>query len=127
MPKAKQFSIWIADQPGVLGEVASALGEKRVNIHSFMAHGGDQPVIRLIVDKPAAARKVFGERGWKVTEEDVIVLTLADKPGSLGPMASKLGKAGVNILYAYTGPLKAAKVNTYLAVTDLPAALKALR
>ena len=129
MPKAKQFTIWSSDRPGVLGEVGSALGEKRVNIQAFLAQASEgQCPIRLVVDKPAVARKVLAARGWNFTEEEVAVVTLPDKPGSLGAVASKLGKAGINIQYAYTGPAKRArKVNAYLAVADVTAALKTLR
>ncbi len=129
MPKVRQLTAWVPDRPGMLGEVAAALGEKKVNILAFIAavmngRGG----LRMIVDKPAAARKVFAAHGWESTEEDVVEVTLTDKPGSLGTLTKKLGAAGVNIQYAYTGTAKSAsKVNTYFGVSDLKAALKALR
>jgi hypothetical protein len=82
----------------------------------------------MIVDKPAAAKKIFAQHGWETTEEDVLEVTLQDKPGSLGRIASKLGQADVNIEYAYTGTAPSVqKVNTYFKVSDLNAALKALR
>ncbi len=129
MPKAKQVSVWVEDRPGMLGEVALALGAKKVNIVAFVAGViGERGGIRLVVDKPAAATKIFAEHGWETSEEDVIQITLGDKPGALGKAASKLGEAGVNIRYAYTGSARSAqKVNTYLAVADVNAALKALR
>lgn len=129
MPKAKQVSVWVEDRPGMLGEVASALGAKKVNIVAFMAGViGGRGGIRLVVDKPAAAKNIFAERGWETSEEDVIQITLGDKPGALGRAAGKLREAGVNIQYAYTGSAKSAqKVNTYFAVADVNAALRALR
>ena len=129
MPKAKQITVWMADRPGVLGEVASALGGKKVNIQAFLASVVEgRGAIRLVVDKPAAAKQVISAHGWESTEEDVVQVTLADKPGTLANMASKLGAAGINIQYAYTGSAKsAAKVNSYFAVADVDAALKALR
>ncbi len=130
MKKANQFTITVPNRPGVLGEVASALWAQGVNIQAFLATDvrRGQAVIHLVVDKPAAARLVFPEHGWEATEEEVIVLTLADKPGTLAAVASKLGEAGINIRYAYTGPARAkGKTNTYLVVSDLPGAVKALR
>ncbi len=129
MPRAKQLSVWVEDRPGVLGEVASALGTKKVNIIGFMAPAAEgRRAIRLVVDKPAAAKKVFVERGWETTEEDIVQVILADKPGALGSAASKLGAVGINIQYAYTGSAKGGqKVSTFFAVTDVQAALKALR
>ncbi len=129
MRKAKQVSVWVEDRPGMLGEVASALGAKKVNIVAFMAGViGGRGGIRLVVDKLAVAKQIFAECGWETSEEDVIQITLGDKPGALGRAVSKLGEAGINIRYAYTGSASSAqKVNTYLAVADVNAALKALR
>lgn len=129
MPRAKQLTVWVEDRPGVLGEVAGALGTKKVNIQAFLAAVVEgRGAIRMVVDKPALAKKVFAERGWENSEEDVVAVTLADKPGSLGSIAKKLGEAGINIQYAYTGSAKSArKVASYFAVADPQAALKALR
>jgi len=129
MPKATQLTVSVEDRPRILGEVASALGTKKVNIIAFMGSNVEgRGAIRLVVDKPAAAKKAFAERGWQVAEESVVQVTLGDKPGALGQAASKLGAAGINIQYAYTGSAKSAnKINTYFAVPDVAAALKALR
>src|SRR5438477_486318 len=94
MPRAKQLSLWLEDRPGMLGEIASALGEKKTNIVAIMAATeGGRGAVRMVVDKPAAAKKLFAARGWQTTEEEVVQVTLADSPGSLGKLASKLGKA----------------------------------
>ncbi len=129
MPRAKQITVWVTDQPGVLAAVASALGEKKVNIQAVLAHTHlDQGAIHLVVDKPAAAKKVLAAKGWKTSEEDVVAVTLPDKPGTLAAVASRLGNAGINIQYAFVGAAKGArKVNCYMAVGDVAAALKALR
>jgi hypothetical protein len=129
MPKATQLTVSVEDRPGILGEIALALGAKKVNIVAFMGTNVEgRGAIRLVVDKPAAAKKVFAEHGWQATEENVVQLTLGDKPGALGQAASKLGAAGINIQYAYTGSAKSAnRVNTYFVVPDVAAALKVLR
>src|SRR2546425_6589317 len=129
MARAKQLTLWVADQPGVLGEIASALGEKKTNIVAVMgATEGGRGAVRMVVDKPATARKVFASRGWQVTEEEVLAVTLSDSPGALGRVATKLGRAGVNIQYVYVGSAGSArKLNAYLGVSDLKAALKAAR
>ncbi len=128
MPKARQLTAWVPDRPGLLGEVASALGAKKVNIMAFMgATIEGRGALRMVVDKPAAARKIFATHRWETTEEEVLEVTLADKPGALGSVAHKLGQAGVNIQFAYTGPGGARKATTYFGVSDLKAALKAVR
>jgi hypothetical protein len=129
MPRAKQLTIQVPDQPGVLGEIGSALGAKKANIVALMAlTEGGRGAVRVVVDRPAAARRVFAERGWEVKEEEVLQVTLADSPGALGRVASKLGKAGVNIEYVYVGGAGSARrLNAYFGVSDIKAALKAAR
>jgi hypothetical protein len=129
MPRAKQLTLWVADQPGLLGEIATALGEKKANIVAVMgATEGGRGAVRMVVDKHAAAKKLFASRGWQTTEEEVLAVTLPNSPGSLGRLATKLGKAGINIDYIYAGSAGSArKLNAYLGVADLKAALKAAR
>jgi hypothetical protein len=129
MPKAKQISAWVEDRPGMLGQVADALGEKGISIRAFMAAVLDgKGFVRLVVDRPAAAKRIFLAHGWEMTEDDVVEVTLPDRPGALGRVADRLGAVGINIQYAYVGTAKAAsKVNLYLAVADVNAAVKALR
>src|SRR5215472_7626435 len=126
MPKAKQQTLTVPDRPGMLGEVASALGAKKVNIIGMAAATqSGAGMVWLVVDKPAAAKKVFAANGWKATEEEVLAVTLGDSPGTLGRFTTKLGKAGVNIKFVYAGTAGSArKVTAYFGVSDLKAALK---
>ncbi len=129
MPKAKQLTARVENRPGMLGEVGSALGAKKVNIVAFMATVADNHgTIRMIVDKPAAAKRVFAEHRWETTEEEVLEVALPDTPGSLGRIAHKLREASVNIQYAYAGSAGSARrLNAYFGVSDLKLALRAVR
>ncbi len=129
MARAKQISAWIEDRPGMLGQVAAALGEKGVTIRAFMAAVMDgRGFVRVVVDKPAAAKRIFAAHGWRTTEDELVEVTVPDRPGALGEVADRLGDAGINVEYAYLGTSSAArKVNLYLAVEDVRAALSALR
>jgi hypothetical protein len=129
MPTAKQLTVGVENRPGMLGEVGSALGAKKVNILAFMATVTDnRGTIRMVVDKPAAAKRVLAEHRWETTEEEVLKVTLLDEPGSLGRIAHRLREASVNIEYAYAGlGPSARRVNAYLGVSDLKVALIAVR
>jgi hypothetical protein len=129
MPKAKQLTVWVENRPGMLGEVGSALGAKQVNIMAFMATVTDnRGTIRMVVDKRVAAKRVFAEHRWETTEEEVLIVALPDKPGSLGQIAHKLREASVNIQYAYAGlGPSPRRVNAYFGVSDLKVAMIAVR
>jgi hypothetical protein len=128
MPKAKELKIRVPDRPGMLGEVAGALAEKKINLVAVNAWiEGTEGVIRLVADKTAAAKKALTAHGWSVEEHDVIELELADKPGTLAEKAMKLGAAGVNITHVMVGTGAARKATVFLGVSDVALALKAAR
>jgi hypothetical protein len=129
VPKAKQISAWVEDRPGMIAEVADALGDKGISMRAFLAAVMDgRGFIRVVVDKPAAAKKIFAKHGWKTTEDEVVEVTIPDRPGALAGVAARLASAGINVGYAYVGTAQdARKVNLYLSVPDVKAALKVLR
>ncbi len=128
MPRAKELKIRTDDKAGLLGEIASALGEKKINIRAVNAWIEDgQAVVRLVVDKGPAAKKALAARGWQAEEQDVLELELADKPGTLAEVTTKLGKAGINISHVMVGTAPARKCTVFLGVPDLKLAAKAAR
>ena len=88
---------------------------------------GGQGFLCLVVDKLAAATRILTARGMAPQEEEVLQVELANKPGTLGDVTKRLGDAGINIKYVFVGAGGGRKTTVYLAVSDLPAALKALR
>lgn len=129
MAKAKQITAWVESTPGQFGRIAKALGDAKVNVTAFTAYGtGGESPIRMQVSSPAKAKKILQGLGLRVTEEEVLRVTLADKPGMLGEVGSRLGKAGINADYAYGSVAKGGKkADVVLGVSDLAGAAKALR
>jgi hypothetical protein len=128
VPRAKELKVRVEDRPGMLGEIASALGDKKVNlraVNGWVENG--QGVVRIVVDKVAAAKKVLAAKGWKPEEQDVLEVELSDKPGTLGDAAKRLGTAGVNITHVFVGTAGARKATVYFGVSDIQTAMKALR
>lgn len=125
MARAKELKIHVENRPGMLGEVASALAERKVNIRGINAWvEGDEGVIRLVVDVLPVARKALAKRGWKTEEAEVLELELADKVGALAKVTSALGEAGVDITHVFAGPAGARKATVFMGVSDPKTAAK---
>src|SRR5690349_16500016 len=126
MPRAKQLRVTVTDRTGFPGETPGAHGANKININGMTAaamEGGG--MLWMVVDKTAAAKRALAARGWKTTEAEVLAVTLSDTPGALGRFATKLGKAGVNITFAYVGSAGSArKLTGYFGDSDLKAALQ---
>lgn len=129
MPIATQFSVRLEDKPGALAQLCSELAAKAVNILAIMTSDGrGWTTVRLVVNHPAAAHKIFEANGLRFTEEDVWALRLSDRPGSLGRATRKLAEHKVNIEYIYGSIAKgSAKAMIVLSLSDLKRAAKFLK
>ena len=64
----------------------------------------------------------------RLTEEEVLRVTLPDKPGILGELGKKLGEGNINIEYTYASiPTGGKKGDLILSVSDVVGAAKMLR
>jgi hypothetical protein len=104
MPKAKEFTVAIADKPGALGKCFLALAEGRVNILAFQSYVEErESLVRFVADNVPKAASVLSANSMIFEETDVAVVRLANRPGALGQAAARLGEARINIDYSYCG------------------------
>ena len=100
--KASQISVFLENKSGRLAEVTRALADEEINIRALcIAETIDYGVLRLIVSDPVKAKQALGERGFTVTETDVLVLEIPDRPGGLATAIERLAAKGINIEYIY--------------------------
>ena len=104
MPKAKEFTVTIADKPGALGKFFLALAERGVNILAFQSYVEEgESLARFVADDMASAMEVLRSLRMIFEHTDVVVVRLAHRPGELGRAAARLGEKQINIDYSYCG------------------------
>ena len=104
MPKSKEFTVTVEDQPGALGKCFLALSERGVNILAFQSYVEErESLVRFLVDDPAKAKAVLGGLRMIFEETEVAVVKLPHRPGELGRAAARLGEGQINIDYSYCG------------------------
>ncbi|MCF7838079.1 MAG: ACT domain-containing protein [Candidatus Marinimicrobia bacterium] len=100
--KIKQLSVFVENRAGRLADVATRLGEARINIRALsVADTADFGILRLIVDDVDRARQLLAEAGYTVTLTDVLAIQVADQPGGLAAVLRALEEAGLNVEYLY--------------------------
>lgn len=103
---ARDLTVVLQDRPGELARLGQATGQAGVNIQGMCANTGEgKGVIHLLFDDGAAAtaHNALEEAGLGVADDrEVLVVDVADQPGTLGGLARALGEAKVNIELAYT-------------------------
>ena len=129
MPVAKEFTIRLEDRPGTLGKLCQALADENINILAFQQfpHEKGQGSVRLVVDNPDKTRASLDQQRHDYTETEVAKVLLANRPGELARVGSRLGEADININYGYSGAESGANASfLILGVADAAKALKIL-
>jgi hypothetical protein len=123
-----QLSAVLENRAGVLAELADDLARHGIGIRALtIANLVDHSVVRLVVSEPQKALHLLGERGVLVVNSPVLALDIPDEAGALAGVAKRLGRAGVNIEYAYgSSPVGGGRAVVYVRVSDLKKARAAL-
>jgi len=122
---ATDLTLYLDDHPGELARITGLLGAAGVNIDGFCAvsSGGGKAEVHVLIDDAPAAFSTLAAAGVRIaSEQEVLVVAVQDRPGILGEVSSKLGRAGVNITLAYL----ATDTRLVFASDDLAAAKAAL-
>ncbi len=128
MQIAKQLALFLDNRPGTLARLADALAEAKINIYAISTSDTvDHSVVRLVVNDYRRAMELFEAHGTLVVEDDVVMVSGDNKPGSLARIAHKLADGKVNIEYAYCAtPPDARKGLMILRVNDVKKVMKVL-
>jgi len=121
------LTVVLRDEPGQLASLGEATGAAGVNIEGLCAFTGEgRGIIHLLIGDDAVDRAVdaLERTGMGIADRrDVLVVDVADQPGSLGELARQLTAAGVNIELLYT---TFGGVKMVIATDDLASARAAL-
>ena len=128
MAAIKQISIFVENKPSRMAGVAKALGDVGVNIRALtIAEAGDFGVIRMVVDDTERGYTALREKGFMVSETDVLAVEIKDVPGGLYEIANSLGMNNINVEYAYAFvTAKAERAMLILRVDDVKRATEVL-
>lgn len=118
-----QLTLFLENKPGELARATSILAAARVNIEGIsVAETTDIGLVQIVVSDLAAARPALMNAGIATTEQKVVILNVANEPGEIAKLASKLAENDINInyLYATSAPAKGnAECSVILSADDL--------
>ncbi len=129
METCVQFSIFLANKPGVLSQIFRELAKAKINIASIaMMDSIEHGVLRMVAEDPDAARPILRGLEVPVKETDVLAITLSNRPGAVADLCERLSASHINIGYMYcTAGAKGGKTRAVLKVPDIKKAIKVLK
>lgn len=112
-----ELNLRLPNSPGALAGVCQLLAEQRVHVIATSLDAGGQ--CRFVVDNPNRALGALRAQHHRVTERDVLVVSVPNAPGGLAPVLQLVSDAGINIEYAYAaGGERDAQALMVLGVDD---------
>ncbi len=111
----KQISVFIQDEEGRLAEICELLGEAGINIKGFTVSDTAEGygLFRLLTDDYEKASDLLVNRGFTVSQNEIITAKIPNVPGGLANVLKIFSKKSLNIeyMYATAGTLIAFKIN----------------
>ena len=98
----KQLSVFVENKEGAMLGISEALAEFQIDIRAIsIADTTDFGILRLIVKDTEKAIAALKSKNIIVSVNDIIVVAMPDKPGSLSKVLAVLAEGKVNIEYMY--------------------------
>ena len=87
------------DRPGIMARISYILVKAGINIEGLNAFtAGGRGIIYLLTNQPEKAKKLLEKNGFRVEEEETIIIKVEDKPGMLSKITERLAKEKINII-----------------------------
>lgn len=98
----KTITIVEEDRVGLLMDISYILGKEKINIESITANAvGGKAIITLTVKDGNEAKKTLLKNGFHIIEEDMLMVSMKDRPGELAALAKLLKDNGINMMNLY--------------------------
>jgi hypothetical protein len=104
------------DRPGMLAKAIGCVSGAGINIDGYTEMNG---VVHVLTTDMTATRRVLGEAGFRIVQEQQIVLVpVEDQPGAAARVFQRIADAHVNVRYSYL-----ATGNRLVIASDKPEAV----
>lgn len=98
----RQLMIHVNNDVGMLAAVTSIITSTGINLLANCAYAVDKKAaFMFITDDNNGARKLLESHDINVQEEEVILLSIDNKPGVLRTVTDKMAEAGINLTLMY--------------------------
>ena len=114
----KQLMIRVEDHVGTLAGITDIMLPSGINLIAICAYSvGKTVAIMLVTDDNNEAKRLLQKKGYQVQEEEVVLLTVDNKPGSLQAVIDKLAQGGIDLRLIYGSAEKSGEHSRIIVIT----------
>lgn len=121
--------IRVDNKVGTLAEVAHTVSSLGINMIAICAYAVDNiGIIMFVTEDNRRAQKALESKNYEVSEEEVVILTVDNKPGSLQTVTQRVADSGIDLTLVYGSvEIKAKKSQIVLIAENNEAVLTAIK
>ena len=115
----KQLMISVNNQVGALAEAARIVAEAGINLIAVCAYVIDRKgFILFVTEDNNKAKGVLRAKKYDVREEEIILMSLDNKPGTLKAITEKIANAGIDLTLLYGSVEEKGKTSKIVLVSE---------
>ena len=98
----RQLMIRTSNEIGSLAEVTNCVSKSGINMIALCAYAIEDTVaIMFVTEDNNAAKQILEKEGHEIVEEEVLLLSVDNKPGALQRITDKLAQEGLDLRLIY--------------------------
>ncbi|MCK4462764.1 MAG: hypothetical protein KAU58_00460 [Candidatus Omnitrophica bacterium] len=98
----KEIVVMAANKIGVLADISSAIADHGKSITAVTAMAiSDVAMLQMLTDDNLRVKDILKAKNYDVSEREVVVVELENKPGALKLVTKKLADQNINLSYLY--------------------------
>lgn len=116
---AEQLMIAVGNRVGALAEVSEILSHGGINLTALCGYVIDsQGFIVFVASDNAKAKGLLKAKKYDIREEEVLMVSLDNRPGALQAIAEKIADAGIDITLLYGTADEKGKTSKIVIVSE---------
>ena len=114
----KQLMIKVNNKVGSLAEITSVISSAGINLLALCAYEIESMVaIMFVTEDNNYAKKLLEERNYEVSEEEVILLSLDNKPGALQRIVDRIAQEGYDLTLMFGSVHRKSEISPIVLIT----------
>ena len=115
----KQLLITVDNRVGTLAEITKVVSSSGINLIAVCAYAFDNKgIIMFVSESNLLAKKLLTLKKYDVREEEIVLISVDNKPGTLQNLTEKIAEAGIDLTLLYGSVDRKGKTSRLVIVSE---------